>query len=298
MLTVSAGRVVAAAAIAVAAASVPASQEPDEPIARFAGGVGLVEVYVTVTDAAGVPIGDLTAGDFEVRENGVLQTVSVFAAEDVPLAVALGVDRSWSMSGEPLRLARVAAERFLRDLAPADRSMVLSIGSEAEVIAPLSTDRPAQIRAVQAMDLWGTTALHDAIVAGLDRLAPEPGRQALVVFSDGTDRYSRTSEADLLARVRRSAALVYPVAVGRTRPRVLVELATLSGARSVHVTSVTGLAGALQSIAAELRSQYLLGYVPARPMAQGRGEWRSIDVRLARAPRGARVRARDGYMAD
>ena len=46
------------------------------------------------------------------------------------------------------------------------------------------------------------------------------------------------------------------------------------------------------TIARELRSQYLLGYVPARAPASTT-EWRAIDVKVNRA--GVRVRARDGY---
>ncbi len=44
--------------------------------------------------------------DFEVYENDQLQEVSTFAAGEFPLTMALGVDRSWSMAGDPLRMAK------------------------------------------------------------------------------------------------------------------------------------------------------------------------------------------------
>ena len=72
--------------------------------------------------------------------------------------------------------------------------------------APLSTDRFTQTRAIDALDPWGTTALHDAIIAALDRLETEPGRQALIVFSDGADRYSKATAAEVIERARRSNA--------------------------------------------------------------------------------------------
>ena len=134
-------------------------------------------------------------------ENDQPQEISAFAAGEFPLTVALGVDRSWSMAGEPLRLAKQASQSFLRQLKPGDRSMVVAISSDADVIAPLSIDRAAQARAIAALDPWSTTALHDAIIAALDRLEPEPGRQALVVFSDGVDRYSQATQ-----RTRSSSA--------------------------------------------------------------------------------------------
>ena len=76
--------------------------------------------------------------DFEVYENNQLQDISTFAAREFPLTVALSVDRSWSMAGDPLRLAKQASQAFLRALKPGDRSMVVAISSDAEVIAPPS----------------------------------------------------------------------------------------------------------------------------------------------------------------
>ena len=62
-------------------------------------------------------------------------------------------------------------------------------------------------------------ALNDAVIAALDRLEPEKGRQALVVFSDGVDRYSQATSGQVIARARRSQALVYPITIGRRRAR-------------------------------------------------------------------------------
>lgn len=282
----------APAVLAVAAVAALGAQQ-EGPLAQFSSQVQLVEVYATATDAKGQPVTGLRREDFEVYENNQLQDVSAFVAGEFPLTVALGIDRSWSMAGDRLRLARQASQSFLRALKPADRSMVVAISSEAEVIAPLTMDRFNQERAVAALDPWSTTALHDAIIAALDRLEPESGRQALVVFSDGEDRYSRATAADVLARARRSNALVYPIAVGRVRPPLLAELAVLTGGRSFLVREIRGLEQTLAEIARELRYQYLLGYAPATTIDANTHEWRSIRVVVKRP--GVRVRARDGY---
>jgi Ca-activated chloride channel family protein len=266
-----------------------------DAVGQFSSSVELVEVYATVTDAKGELVTGLEVDDFEVYEDNQRQDISTFAAGEFPLTVALGVDRSWSMAGDRLRLAKQAAQSFLTQLKPNDRSMVVAISSEAEVIAPLGTDRFNQARAVAALDPWSTTALHDAIIASLDRLEPEPGRQALIVFSDGSDRYSRATAADVLARARRSNALVYPIALGRERPALLAELAVITGGRSFLLRDVKELERTLSTIARELRYQYLLGYAPIEPIGRTR-EWRSIQVALKHGRPGLRVRARDGYM--
>src|SRR5262245_50957153 len=98
-----------------------------ERLPQFSSSVQLVEVYATVTDAKGELVTGLRQSDFEVLEDGVPQEVTTFAAGEFPLTVALGVDRSFSMAGEPLRLAKQASQAFLRQLKPGDRSMVVAI---------------------------------------------------------------------------------------------------------------------------------------------------------------------------
>src|SRR5262245_28645489 len=188
-----------------------------ERVPQFSTGVQLVEVYATVTDAKGGLVMGLKQSDFEIFESDQKQTISTFTAGEFPATVVLGVDRSFSMAGEPLRLAKLASQTFLKQLRPTDRSMVVAISDEAEIIAPMSTDRAAQSQAIAALDPWSSTALHDTILLTLDRLEGEPGRQALVVFSDGTDRYSHASAADVVDRARRSHALIYPITFGKVK---------------------------------------------------------------------------------
>ena len=280
-----------ASAIGSAISGVLAVQQP---VAQFSTGVQLVEVYATVTDANAGPVTGLKREDFELQEDGEAQEVSAFAAGEFPLTTVLGIDRSWSMAGEPLRLAKAASQAFLRQLKPSDRSMAVAIGSDAEVIAPLSNDHAQQQRAIDALDPWSTTSLHDAIISILDRLEGEPGRLAVVVFSDGVDRYSAASASQVVERARQSQALIYPITFGRDRPPLAAELAVVSGGRSFLIRDARALDETFTTIARELRYQYLLGYTPSRPGHSGAREWRSIRVRV-KGRTDVRVRARDGY---
>ncbi len=261
---------------------------------QYSSGVNLIEVYATVTDQRGEPTRNLTRGDFVVFEDGEPQRIETFTAGEFPLTVALAVDRSVSMTGTPLVLAKQAARTFLEELRSSDRSMVVAIGSRGDVIAPLGTDRRAQIGAIEALDAWSTTALRDTIARAIDRLEPESGRRALVLFSDGVDRYSETTIAQVLDRVRSSGVIVYAIAIGRERPAFFAEAAVLSGGRSFRIADGRQLGSTLAQVARELRYQYLLGYTPSRPIT-GSGEWRAIRVDVHRA--GVQVRARDGYRA-
>lgn len=269
-------------------------------VPQFTSSVNQVEIYASVTDAAGRPVGGLRIEDFEVRENGVLQRITVFSEGDFPLSAAVAVDSSFSMTGERLAVAKSAARIFIGALRPEDQSMLMSIGGDVEVIAPLSSDRDAQFRALNNLRSWGTTSLHDAIIEAIDALQPAKGRRALVILSDGDDRYSEASAADVLARARQADVMIYPVALGRALPALFTQLATLTGGRAFHQRSTRALPQTLRTIADELRRQYLIGYAPTAGagganVPAGEPAWRDIDVRVTR-PR-VTVRARDGYYA-
>ena len=260
---------------------------------QFASQVNLVEVYASVTNGEGRAVSDLAREDFEVLEDGARQEITAFTAGEFPLSVAVAIDRSFSMRGDPLASAKSAARLFLGELSKADQAMVVAVGSEIETIAPLSTDRQAQYAAVAALDRWGTTSLHDAVIASIDAIQPAHGRRALILLSDGDDRYSKATSTDVLARARQAVVMVYPIALGEKRPPLFAELASLTGGHSAFVRDVRTLPDTLRTIADELRHQYLIGYTPSRPL-DDKGDWRSITVKVKRA--GLEVRARDGYL--
>jgi Ca-activated chloride channel family protein len=260
---------------------------------QFTSSVNAVEVYASVVDASGQPVRGLQLEDFEVLEDGATQRISAFTAGDFPLTVALALDHSFSMAGPPLAAVKRAARTFLGALRAEDEVFVVGISSQVEVLAPARRSRAEQIAAVDALSAWGTTTLHDAILASIETVDGSRGRRALVILSDGDDRYSHASAAETIAGARRSNVIVYPIALGKLRPSLFAELSTLTGGRSYHARDLKGLDEMLATIAAQLREQYLLGYSPSRMPMAGANEWRSISVRVNKP--GVSVRARDGY---
>jgi Ca-activated chloride channel family protein len=262
--------------------------------AQFTSGINVVEVYAAVVDGSGNPVTGLTRADFTVLEDGAPQSVTAFAEADFPLSVAVALDRSFSMA-KVLPIEVGAARTFLGDLRPADQSTLIAIGSEIDTLAPLSADRASQFRALDRLQAWGTTGLHDAIVASIEAIQSARGRRALVILSDGIDRYSRASADEALDRARTSDVMIYPIAIGSARPELFPRLATLTGGRSFLTRDPAQLGGIAHQIASELHHQYLLGYSPSRPIGAGQNGWRSISVRVNRPD--VTVRARDGYVA-
>ena len=262
--------------------------------AQFSSGVSLVAVYATVLDEKGGPVSGLPQSAFVVEEDGRPQEVQTFAAGDVPLALAIAVDHSFSMSRGQLRDVAYATQRLIGELRPDDRVMLLGIGSQVEVLAPLSIDHRPAFDAAGRLEPWGTTPLFDAVTEAIAAIDAAAGRRALVLITDGADRYSVATASEVVTFARRHDVQVYPVALSRQPTPALADVATVTGARSTVVEKADRLPDGLSGIARELRAQYLLGYAPRTDEAGA--AWRRIAVRVNRP--GLRVRARDGYFAD
>ena len=260
--------------------------------AQFTARTDLVEVYATVTDQEGRPVTNLPVDAFTVLEDGAERPIELFVQGTFPLTVALGVDRSWSMAGERLAIAKRGAAASLEALGASDDALVLAIGSQVELVSSLDAAAEAHRDAVLGLTPWGTSPLGDGVVEALEAVEEGSGRRALILWSDGSERYNERSADAVREQVRRSRVLVYPVAVGRAAPGLFHELGALSGGRAFAADTRERAANVAATILGELRHQYLLGYAPPEG-DQRRPGFRAIEVRV-RDPQ-LRVRARTGY---
>jgi len=275
--------------LGVALTLVPGTRAP--AARQFAAGTELVEVYASVTDTRGNTVRGLPASAFTVLEDGVAQPISAFSSGDVPLTVAVVVDRSFSMGGEPFDAARAGARRLIDELSARDRLLVLAVGGGVERISGVDASRGAARAALDTLQVWGTSPIGDTMVQALQSVAGERGRRAVILFSDGVERESSRAADEVLDRVKASGVLIYPIATAKSISPLLTQLAEVSGGRVVRARQRDAAERAASSVAEELRHQYLLGYVPP----PGKPGWRRIEVRAGRSD--LRVRARQGYLA-
>lgn len=291
-----------------------AAPHEEGPLARFAADVRLVNLTVSVFDSNGRPLTGLGAGDFEVLEDGVPQTVAHAGAEEVPFNLALLLD----LSGSTLRdrtAMKEAAKRFIGVARPHDRVAVYALAYDAfQVISPLTKDRARLEALVDAIpEVGGGTPLYDTIaLAYAQEFRKRPAeRNALIVISDGVDNRLHEPRApaavsfpDLVEAVAAMNMLIYPVFLDpftRVPPPAWAKrarenaswLARASGGRLFPARSLADLAPVYAQVAEELRSVYSLAYYPKNQKFDG--AWRKVQVKVRR-PHVA-VRTRAGYYA-
>lgn len=206
---------VLSAAVALLVAFTPQQQRPAEQGFSFRSNVDLINVNVTVTDSNGHFVTGLRREDFDVYEDGVLQTTSHFDAERVPVSLGLAVDTSGSMTGDKWVAAQAALDRFLTDLLGSqDEVFLYRFDNHPELVQPWTSDRRAAGRKLAGVRPGGGTAMYDAVASAIP-LAQRGTRRkkALVVISDGNDTSSRTRVPELTRLIQESEVLVYAVGI-------------------------------------------------------------------------------------
>ena len=260
------------------------------PRVDFEERVSLVNVYATVRDKRGEFVRDLAPGDFEIFEDGVAQSITHFAVEDLPLNVVLLVDTSGSMSSKKLDTAQKAAKRFLRTLEfPRDRAMVVAITDRPEIVQGWSSDIELLSGVIGGLEASGTTALYDSILVGVDELRGLDGRRVIILLSDGLDRPGSTVTFDYaLEQAKRASVMIYSIGLGRflwaaydmmgerSAQQLLTRLAEETGGAPFFATRAGQLKRAYIQVAEELEHQYGLGYVSTNLARDG--AWRKIRL--------------------
>jgi Ca-activated chloride channel family protein len=280
------------------------NQQGKEPTFRVS--VRLVNVFTTVTDSHGAPVGNLSKEDFRVLEDGRPQTISVFDKEsELPLSIVLEVDTSPSTERE-FKLEVVSAKKFVHSIVrPVDRLSVFQITRDVDQLTGFTSDLKRIERGIDALKVGQGTSLYDAIYLGSDTLIDRQGRKVLVLITDGGDTTSHTDYANALRRAEQAEALVYSIIVvpveadaGRNLAgeHALIQISKDTGGKYYYASDIKELDQAFHQISEELRTQYLLAYYPNRQVSDS--AFRRIQVEVAKKDADGRpyqVRHRAGY---
>ena len=258
-----------------------------QPVFKARADVVQIDALVT---SDGKPVRGLTAADFEIRDNGVLQTIDFVSFDERPVNVILALDMSRSVAGLKLERLREAGRALLDGLRKNDRAALITFSHVVTSPSLLSEDVAAVGRGLDDARPTGDTALIDGAQAAIGLGDPEDGRSLAIVFSDGLDSASFLTADAVRAAARRSNVVVYGVATGDRHAEFLRDLTNETGGRLLLTAGVGDFRTAFLEIVAEFRHRYLLGYAPRGVADDG---WHKLEVKVR--GRNASVKARPGY---
>ncbi|MBV9958171.1 MAG: VWA domain-containing protein [Acidobacteria bacterium] len=281
----------------------------------------LVTLNVSVVDrATSRGLLGLAQSDFKIFEDGAEQPITHFESASAPFNLVLVIDLSGSTK-DKLKLIRDAALRFVDAARPEDSIAVITFAGTAVLVSPLTTDREALHRRINAIEsAQGDTKLYDALNFAMTDALKDVGtsrRTAIVVMSDGLDGTlpsvhgdgSRLSYNEILSQIREFDGVVYSLWVDTeyeslseqdTQPEDfdaghdrMAELAEAGGGLFYEVDKLEDLAGAYERVVADIGTVYSLSYHPSNNVRDGK--WRAIRVRVTRP--NAVARGKSGYYA-
>jgi VWFA-related protein len=313
------------------AAQSPGAQTPDDdqsPAGTLKVNVNVVGLFFNVKDKHGALMPNLTKDDFQVFEDGKLQTIKYFAAEsNLPLTLGILIDSS----GSQLRVLDMEKEvggAFLRQvLTDKDEAYVMDFNIDAELIQDYTRDvhrlqaalnKVKIVSGITTPTLPGAgggpvptagagagTVLYDAVyLSSHDMLSKEVGRKAMILLTDGDDQGSRLKLKDAIESAQKADAIVYVLLCadrgfygafqgGYSGESEMRKLTEATGGRVINVgNKFDKLKEAFDQIAAELRSQYNLGYTPTNTLQDG--GYRKLEIK---SKENYKIQSRAGYYA-
>lgn len=293
--------------------------DPDEVVRVD---TSLVNLHVRVIDRNNRPIGDVKQEEFRVFENGVQQQVQFVNKEEVPVTYGLVVDNSGSLRNQINQVIE-AGKTIVDSNKTGDETFVVRfISSEdIKIMQDFTADKTALGDALEDMFVeGGQTAIIDAVYLSATHTAErrkgdpleDKRRRALIVVTDGEDRASFYKQEQLFESLKEEDVQIYIIGfvneldkergfISKSKRQKAVDfldkMAKETGGRTFYPTSLSELPGIAEEITKDLRTQYVISYVPtvkARP-----GEYRPVRVAVADAPnREKRIAVtRSGYTA-
>lgn len=266
---------------------------PDPAVPTISVKVRMVQVDAVVRDRGGRMMDNLRGEDFRVYEDGVLQQIQSFSRDELPIAVALVVDRSGSVGPYINELRRIAGNA-LNQLKRGDEVCLFSFAADVERLEDLTTDRRRIANALDRIHAGGGTDITGALYAAVKYLSRSaPGlRHAVILVSDNQQTVnSAASESETIKTAIESETVVYSLKTSGGGMQLGSQLPSLvfgsgpvgkivqeSGGEVISVNAVGSLDSALGSVISRLRMRYTMGYYPSGT-AQG-GAFHEIRVRL------------------
>ena len=257
-----------------------------------------VLVDASVQDKTGKFVRALSGHDFEIREDGVPQTLDLAGEEDQPATFALLIDSSQSMARR-IDFVRDTARRLVGFLRPRDRMMVVPFSKTLEPITGPTNDHETVVEAIGQISSRGGTAILDSLAQLAGQMDRIEGRRAIVLITDGYDEHSHSDVDEVLKAVKAAQTTVYVVGIGGVAgisikgERFLRTLAKETGGRIFLPSREEELRSVHMSLSSDVQNRYLLSYTPSNQDIDG--TWRAITVSVADPS--LKVRARAGYFA-
>lgn len=243
---------------------------------------GMVILNVRIADANGrslTAVADVGQDSFRVVEDGTPQKISFFSQAEIPITYGLVIDCSASLRRQLDSVVQAGVKIVQRNKAEDEGFLVRFISTDKiETIQDITADKRRLVEGLENLYVeGGQTAVIDAVYLAAERLVKRRvedktlRRYALVLITDGEDRRSYYKREQLFSLLGSADIQIYAIGfrgdvkeeAREPAKELLTHLATTTGGKVFFPKSNDELTGIADEIVNDLRTQYLIGYIPS-----------------------------------
>jgi len=268
----------------------------------------LVDVYISVQDAAGEPQ-VINTGKLQLLENGQpVSGQSIQGSGEVgALTTLLLIDNSGSMNyADKLESAKDVAREYLDQMRSGDQAGIITFNTEVAVAQDITSDREELEDAIDDISANSDTALYDALVQAIEMLNPLSGRKAIIVLTDGMDNQSQATADEALAGIGFGGLSISTVGFGQIPEEeeeadvysgidesTLRMVAENAGGRYGYAENKDELSAIYDQMRRALQSEVVISYIT--PLSLRDGVRRALTVTLSDRYSGVGGLSQTGY---
>jgi len=243
-----------------------------------------VTVYVSVTNAAGEPVG-VDPATIQIQESGeMMEPVevqgggAVVGGEAIPVTTMLVIDISGSMDkNDKIVAAKEAAKAYVSGMRAGDQAGLITYDTQVYTVQPLTSDIPTLVSAIDALETGSDTAMYNALIEAEKALDGVSGRKAIIVLTDGMDNQSHATLDDVINGIGESGLSISAIGFGDTTITGqegldevgLQALAQGAGGQYAFATDAQTLSALYRQYGQSLQSEYAITYVSPYPLRDG-----------------------------
>jgi len=249
-----------------------------------------VTVYVSVTNAAGEPVG-VDPATIQIQENGQAMTpVDVSGGgqgQADPLTTMLVIDISGSMDKDgKIVAAKDAAKAYVNQMRAGDQAGLITFDTQVYTVQPVTTDTAALTSAIDGLQTGSDTAMYNALVEAEKALEGVAGRKAIILLSDGMDNESQSTADDVATSIGPSGLTISAVGFGDASATGqagideagLKSLTEKAGGLYSYVSDPQSLSALYQQFGRTLQSEYAITYVSPSTLRDGVNRGLSVSL--------------------
>ncbi len=240
---------------------------------------------VSIMNEFGFVTSKLDENNFEVREGGVRELpikVELLTGGEIGINVALIIDRSGSMLGQPIADAKKATIAFVELMQGWDQSAIVSFSSQPHTDYPFSGNKDSLKAAISRIGAAGGTAIFDALIHSVYLMNARMKNRAVILLTDGADKDSYYSYQEALNTLISHEVRAFTIGLGLNQDSpeesILKELANKTGGLYFYSPTSSDLEEIYQAIYKLLHSQYRITYMTHNPAKDGTLRYVRIDV--------------------